>query len=167
MLHVSCQKSQVISQYNSFDEYAKVVDSYVDIILENQMVRRFWHIWFVDWIFLQVFLCCLSLQKYSYYYLDRRRKIVKIINRTGSVAFRPSVRFKTVFYSSDPIRSTHYKRSDPSFIFLNAVKPDRTGLFFKNNNNVKLVILGICACVFPSRTWLYVFCFCGKLIITF
>lgn len=31
-------KLQVASEYNSLDEFLKVVDAYVDIILQNQMV---------------------------------------------------------------------------------------------------------------------------------
>lgn len=29
---------QVVSEFDSFDEYLKVVDAYVDIVLQNQMV---------------------------------------------------------------------------------------------------------------------------------
>ena len=29
---------QVVTQYDSFDEYLKVVDAFMDIILQNQMV---------------------------------------------------------------------------------------------------------------------------------
>ena len=30
--------SQVVAHFNSLDEYLKVVDAYVDIVLQNQMV---------------------------------------------------------------------------------------------------------------------------------
>ena len=35
---------QVVSQYDCLDEYLKVVDAFLDIILENDMVSGFLHL---------------------------------------------------------------------------------------------------------------------------